>query len=149
MPSKKKNSSLRQQRKLRFALVDVGVSFWYPSSTTNGSTNNNTDISSPPLKTIETACRHFLIRELSINPITKIYDVRVRVVSQEHTIENSSDSKQYCNSSSAKNDNGLITAAATTTTATTSTTILDASNANVISAHVIKVHLEIAVQYIE
>jgi hypothetical protein len=155
---KKKNSPLRQQRRLRFALVDIDVSFWYlPSTTTTTTTNMNTmNVISPlPLGTIQTACRHFLTRELNVNPLTTIFGVGVRVISQQQIVNNSnngsgsssSDSRQSSTDGLKMNDDDLITTATTTTIATTGTTISGFSNANVIAAHAITTKLEVTVQY--
>jgi len=111
-------------------------------------------ISPLPLGTIQTACRHFFTNELNVNSSTTIFNVGVKVISQQQIVNNnnnnyngssSSDSRQSFTDGLKMNNDDLITTTATTTT--TSTTISGVSNANVIAAHVITTKLEVTVQY--
>eukprot|EP00536_Pseudo-nitzschia_multiseries_P002036 jgi/Psemu1/4727/gm1.4727_g len=77
---------LRQQHRLRFALADVELSFWYLPSSTD--TAKLWGIAS--LGTIETATRHFLAHALNEDPTTTVIDLSVRVISQDDSIDPSS-----------------------------------------------------------
>lgn len=78
-------SPLRQQSRLRFALVDIELSFWYLPA--NVTTNV---LGIAPLETIQTATRHFLALGLNKDPSTTVIDLNVLVISQNDIMKQSS-----------------------------------------------------------
>jgi len=78
-------SPLRQQSRLRFALVDIELSFWYLPA--NVTTNV---LGIVPFGTIQTATRHFLAHGLNEDPSTSVIDLNVLVISQNDIIKQSS-----------------------------------------------------------